>query len=174
MAAAHFYCLNMVVRYCLLSSLKKAITLHIKRKLWKPMPTVMERASTSKFSMDCYCLCGSRRLTDNAYLQTLQRRCTLLILFLTASVSLYLSKTHIHTYACMWFPLQASKRDLEWWWGHGLIWESIKSCFIHPDNHSCCSRAKAKLFLCLRACVQVCIYICTGMCSLLYWKEVNT
>lgn len=100
MAVAHRYCLNMFVWYCLLSSLNKANTLHIKRKLWRWMPTVIERAHSDQSSL--WTVIVSVDQVDwqimHIYKQPLRHRHTLIILFLSASFSLYLSKTNIHTH----------------------------------------------------------------------------
>lgn len=154
MAATHLYCLNMVVWYCLLSSLNKANTLQIKKKLWKPMPAVIQRAHSHQSSLWTVIVSVDQEDWQimHIYYQPLQHRYPLIILIL-----LYLSKTNIHSYTCMWFPLQASKRDPEWWWGHGLIWESIRKLLYPPRLLSLLLQGKG-LFLCL--CVWECAYRC--------------
>lgn len=69
--------------------------------------------------MNCYCLCGSSRLTDNTYLQTALKAYTHTSFSFFSPLFLYISQTFD-------FPPQASKRDLEWWRGQGLICESIR------------------------------------------------
>lgn len=167
MAVAYPYCLTMFVWYGLLSSFNKANTLHIKRKLWKWMPTVIERANSDQSPLRTVIVSVDQVDWQimHIYKQPLRHRHTLIIFFLSASVSLYRSKTTIHTHTCIWFPLQASKRDLEWRWGKGLIWESIRKLHYPLRLPLLLLRGQRDVSLCVLMFTQVGFQVCVPVCG---------